>query len=633
MKPFISKSILFLFLLCISFLSYGQKQSNNKKAQSFYDQAQKQLVLQNMENSIRLLKSAIAEDHTFATAQQQLADIYRRQEKYTLAIPLYQAVLLHDASLTPLTRFGLGESLLFEGHYAEAKENLLEYARNNLSEKSKITVNKYLSDCSFALAYQSTTANFPVLTKLSASINSPNDEYFPKLTADNNTIIFTRKLHNKESFYESTRHKDKWTEATKLLGDINSEDFNEGAHCISPDGKYLFFTGCNRPNGLGSCDIYVAKKENGKWSKPHNLGAPINTRGWEAQPAISADGKTLYFVSNRSSGYGGNDIWKSELGTNGQWQPPVNLGPKINTSFDEGAPYIHADNQTLYFASDGWPGFGRSDIFTSTIDNNGNWTTPVNLGKPANNHYNQMSLHVSMNGELAFLATKDSSDQLDIYSYSLPKEFQPTPVAYIAGTVLDADSKKPLGATISVTNTKDEKVVFQDLADYQDGKFIATLPLGSNYAVHVQHQNYMFDSEQYDLNDHQLSNKEFTTEILLQPIRAGNTTQLNNIYFDIDKYDLLPASNPDLKLLLNFLKSNQRVNIEVSGHTDNTGNKHHNQKLSENRAKAVTSFLLDHGIASERLKSVGYGDLQPIAPNDKEENRRLNRRTEIKILN
>src|SRR5699024_5057160 len=188
--------------------------------------------------------------------------------------------------------------------------------------------------------------------------NTRNDEYFPKLTADNHTLIFTRKESNKENFYASIKEKDQWTEARILEGDINTESFNEGSHCISLDGKYLFFAGCNRPDGLVSCDIYMSKKEDGRWSAPHKLASPVNTSGWESQPAISADGRTLYFVSTRPGGYGGADIWKSELKNNGNWSEPENLGASINTPYDESSPYIHGDNKTLYFASDGWPGFG-----------------------------------------------------------------------------------------------------------------------------------------------------------------------------------------------------------------------------------------------------------------------------------
>lgn len=611
-------------------LIYAQLPSSNKKAQQAYEAANKNLRLQQTDLAISHLKKAVELDPNFATAYQQLGDIHRQREYYTQAISYYKSVLKLDPDLTPLTKYGLGESLLNEGRYQEALAYLQDYSKNNLSEKSRMQIDKYIADCLFSINY--TDRSVVRLQKLPPAINTSDDEYFPKLTADNKTIVFTRKVNNQENFFESELRSNNWSDAKKLTGKINSEAFNEGAHCISPDGKYLFFTGCNRPNGMGSCDIYVSKKENGEWGTPHNLGAPINTKGWESQPAISADGKTLYFVSNRTGGIGGYDIWKSTLNELGKWENPENLGKEINTPFDESAPYIHADNKTLYFASNGWPGFGRLDLFLSHVDTAGNWSHPENLGKPINNHYNQTAIHVSMNGKLGYLAAQDSSRQLDIYTFQLSQLIMPDPVAYIQGQVLDAEDNQPLAAKISVTNTDNQQVVYEDIADYVDGKFIATLPIGFNYAVHVQYQGYLFDSKQYALDDLKFKNEKFEANILLQPIKIGGTITLNNIYFDINKYELLPTSKSDLILLLAFLKLNPRITIEVSGHTDNTGKKELNQKLSENRAVAVANYLFANGIAKSRITTLGLGDQKPIATNETEEGKQLNRRTEVKIL-
>ncbi len=628
------KFIHVMLLLCFMSLSHAlaQRKSENKKAQQYYENSLKNLQTHRYEAAIDFLNKSIAEDPTFATAYQQLGDIYRSQRLFDQAIPNYREVLRLDADLTPLTDFGLGEALLHTGQYSDAIPYFERYLNTNISEKSKNLVNKYLADCRFAL--DNTQASPIKLIKLPPSINTQYDEYFPQLTADQHTIIFTRKENNQENFYESHLSNEKdWSEAQKLIGQVNSDNFNEGAHCISPDGKYLFFTGCNRPSGYGSCDIYISKKENGKWSIPTNLGAPINTRGWEAQPAISADGKTLYFVSNRAGGFGGNDIWKSELGEDGKWKVPINLGKNINTPYDESSPYIHADNKTLYFSSNGWPGYGGQDLFMSKTDTTGQWAIPTNLGKPINNHHNQTAVHVNMNGSIGFFSTQDSaSRQLDIYEFELSKDIKPAPVAYIAGTVLDAENKQPVVARVSVTDTDNQKVVFEDRSDFQDGMFIATLPIGRNYAVHVQAEGYLFDSRQYDLTDTQLANEKFTTEILLAHIKTGNTIQLNNIYFDTNKSDILPASRSDLRLLLDFLKTNPTVIIEVGGHTDNTGTKELNKTLSEKRAQSVTHYLLQNGIERFRITSKGYGDQLPVADNESEEGKQLNRRTEIKII-
>lgn len=625
----LSKGLALFSALCISVLGFAQKPSTSKKAQVAYENASKSLSIQKTENAIQELKKAIQIDPYFATAYQQLADIYRSDKKFSEAIPLYRKVLQIDPALTSLTYYGLGQSLLGNGEYKEALINLERYSKENLAIKSRERVNKYIQDCQFALNYQQPISG--PINRLPFDINTTDDEYFPKLTADGKRIIFTRKTNNQENFFESILTKGVWSKAEKLLGAVNSDLFNEGAHCVSPDGKYLFFTGCNRPNGMGSCDIYVSKRENGEWTTPHNLGAPINTKGWEAQPAISSDGRTLYFVSNRPGGFGGSDIWKSRLNNEGKWLQPENLGPIINSSYDERSPYIHADNKTLYFASEGWPGFGQFDLFKSQIDSNGSWSTPVNMGPPINNNFDQTAIHVSMNGNTGYFSSADSSNQLDIYSVEIPKSLRPVPVVYIQGRIFDSENKEPLSAQISVTNTRNNEVVYLDESDYLDGLFIATLPVGANYAVHIQKQGYMLDSKQYDVLNPELENEVFERDVLLYAIKEGRTMQLNNIYFDTDSYTLLGASEIELNVILKFLRMNPNISIEVGGHTDSSGDKVYNKDLSEHRAQAVASYLISKGISGLRVTSMGYGDNKPIGDNSTPMGRQLNRRTEIKI--
>lgn len=625
-----SRLLIFFIFLSVA-QAFGQKASANRRAQSAFLEASKALRTNNTKEAEKQLRIAVGYDPSFATAYQQLGDIYRKNERYAEAVVAYKQVLTSDPQLTSLTHFGLGESLLFTGNYQEAKQHLNTYkATSQVSESSMKLIDKYLSDCNFSVQHKNNKYGI-TLAALPPTINTENEEYFPKLTADNKTIIFTRKERNQENFYESRLEEDEWTEAKLLVGEVNSESFNEGAHCISPDGKYLFFTGCNWPNGLGSCDIYVSKKENDRWGSPHNLGAPINSRGWESQPAISADGRTLYFVSNKPGGQGGYDIYKSELKADGEWSAPTNLGPQINTSFDESSPYIHADGKTLYFASNGWPGFGQKDIYKSEIDSLGNWSHPENMGHPINNYRDQTSFHVSMNGRIGHLSAQDSTDQVNIYSFSLPENLQPTRVAYILGKVSDKNSKQPLEAKISVINTENNQVVFEDLSDYIDGKFLATLPIGNNYAVHIQREGYLFESQQYALNDPKYTDEEFESIILLKLIERGSSSRLSNIYFDVNKHDILPKSEADLSTLTAFLKLNTRVSIEIEGHTDNTGNSEANLLLSENRARAVKIDLTAKGIAANRISTKGYGSTSPVASNHTEEGRALNRRTDFKV--
>lgn len=618
-----------LFLCLVA--AYGQKPSPNKRAQAAYIAAGESLRLNQLDQAQQHLLLAISYDASFATAYQQLGDILRKQQHYEEAAANYQKVLQLDPNLTPLTYFALGESLLFSGHYSAAQQALESYQqRISPSPSSQRLIDSYLANCRYAL--QHVQPRTDVLQRLESTVNTQNDEYFPKLTADNLTIIFTRKTDNQENFYESKLVDAGWSEAEMLVGAINSKDFNEGAHCVSPDGKYLFFTGCNWPNGLGSCDIYVSKKLDGQWSQPHNLGAPINSKGWEAQPAISADGKTLYFVSNRAGGLGGYDIYSSSLKDDGNWSVPKNLGPQINTPFDEVAPYIHADNRTLYFASDGWPGFGRKDIFFSQLDSLQQWSNPINMGNDVNDFRDQTSLHVSMNGKIGHLSAQDSSGNLDIYRFMVVQPLQPDPVAYVAGNVSDADDNHPLDATITIVNTRNGKTVFLDSSDPVDGTFLATLPIGHNYAFQIQCKGYLFTTLQYALDDPEFTDEKFETEIRLHAIKKGATSTLNNVYFGVNQHELLPESTADLQLLADFLQQHASLHIEIAGHTDNTGNEQSNQLLSEKRAASVKFYLESQGISAGRLSTKGYGASKPIADNTTAAGRQLNRRTAFTIM-
>ena len=614
----------------------AQPGSTNKRAQQAFEKAGAQLKGRQFPEAIASLRKAVSLDSGFAAAYQQLGDIYRSQRNFMLAADNYKTVVRLDSTLTPLTWFGLGESLLHTGDYTEASVALERYLRTpGLTDEGRRLTEKFIADCAFSITAMRNPVDF-VPQNSGLQINSPYDEYFPQLTADQRTIIFTRKKDDRENFFESSRDSSgMWSEAVPLKGQINSDLYNEGAHCISPDGKYLFFTGCNRPDGLGSCDIFVSRREDGRWGAPHNLGAPINTRGWEAQPALSADGRTLYFVSNRSGGQGGYDIWRSVLRADGQWEPPQNLGSAVNTPYDESSPYIHADNRTLYFASNGWPGLGDKDIFKSSMDSSGHWGKPVNLGYPINDHREQSALTVSMNGRQAFFSTlrpEDSAGGLDIYDFVLDEQLRPDPVAYLKGVVVDAESSEPVRAAVTVTDVVSNRVFYDDWADYEDGSFLAPLPFGRTYALHINQPGYLFFSESYPLDDSAGVNDAYEVHVSLSRIKTGESGTLNNVFFETDQYALLPESESDLRQLVAFLNLNEQVRVEVGGHTDSTGSEAHNLQLSEQRARAVYDYLVGAGIPASRLTFRGYGPTLPIATNSTPEGRRLNRRTDFKII-
>jgi outer membrane protein OmpA-like peptidoglycan-associated protein len=412
---------------------------------------------------------------------------------------------------------------------------------------------------------------------------------------------------------------------------INTPE-NEGTITLSPDGQYVFFTGCNRQDGQGSCDLYFSALDGDQWKEPKNLGFPINTRAWESQPSLSFDGKTIYFTSDRPGGYGGMDIWFSTY-NKGKWSAPQNIGPEINTPGNEQCPMIAKDDQTLYFNTDGRVGMGGVDLFICRKTPDGRWGKAENLGYPINTHADEICLVLTANGENAFYVSKrpGGAGGLDLYEFKLYEQARPKKTGYVKGVVFDAITKLKLKAKIELIDLATAKTVVEAYSNKLSGEFIICLQGNKDYALNVSCEGYLFHSENFSLKN-QSATDPLVLSVPLYPIEAGGKVVLKNIFFDVDQYVLKTESKIELDKLVSFLKANATLTIEVSGHTDNSGNKQKNLDLSFNRAKAVVSYLVEQGIASNRLTARGYADAQPIADNKTEAGRKQNRRTEFKIL-
>jgi outer membrane protein OmpA-like peptidoglycan-associated protein/tetratricopeptide (TPR) repeat protein len=627
-------TILFLFSAFLSVFAYGQSHysTTNTEAIKYYAQANSSLDNNEFDVAIGQLLKAIEIDSTFLEAHMRLADLYRLQHVYKASVDHYKSIITINPEFSRAVYLHLGQMEINLAQYSSSQQHLQKYLTYpGITNEDEYSAKKLIKDDEFSIEAIKHPVPFKPVN-MGPAINTADDEYLPVATADESTLIFTRKIDRNEDFYKSVKVNGVWQTATYLSNNINTPNYNEGAQSITADGRYLFFTGCNRPDGLGRCDIYVAQKKGSDWGKPYDLQPPVNTPGWESQPSISADGRTLYFVSNRKGGYGGYDIWKSVITDKG-WSDPENLGPNINTIGDEQSAYIAADDSTLYFCSNGWPGLGGMDLFVSHLGKDGKWQKPVNMGYPINSSGDENGLSVTASGQYAFFASNNLNGYggYDIYTFELPVALRPQMVTYVKGTVIDIKTRQPLEAEIEIIDLDRNVVVYQNYSDPDNGSFLATLIAGRNYGLNVSKDGYLFYSANFSLVGHAIKDPYYVTAEL-SPIEVGNKVVLNNIFFDTNRFDIKPDSYAELQKLMDFLSKNPTVRIEISGHTDNVGNKPANLVLSQNRAKSVFQYLVNHGIAAARLVYKGYGDTQPILPNTSDDNRSKNRRTEFKII-
>ena len=474
---------------------------------------------------------------------------------------------------------------------------------------------------------------------LEGDVNSSLDEYWPFITPDGKKLFFTRTNLTKtdkelkrreENIFQTRVNGESWKGLERLPKHINSIE-NEGAQCITQDGKTMFFTVCKTtPGRQGDCNIYFTKWKSRRWGLPQKLPSPINTPFKETQPSISYDGRTLFFSSDRPGGEGGMDIWVTRMNDDSVWAQPVNIGARINTKLNEESPFIHPDNKTLYFSSTGHPGLGRGDFFMAKLNQ---VRKPLNLGFPLNNHEMQLGIYVNIEGDYGYYASvnPETATGLDIYRFDLPLDVRPEPLKIINGRVIDKNTGTPLAnANVMVYNLYNNQHVVT-YSTLNDGTFKFGLPANFNFAIMADKEAYLPHSIHSSVDN--LPKSGFL-EIPLSPIFKDGVFALQNIFFDFDSSRLKKTSMVEIKYLADFLTTNPSIVVEIGGHTDNIGGKDYNINLSQKRALAVMQAVeaaMGTDI-TQRVRIKGYGDSEPVATNSTEEGRRLNRRTEIKIL-
>jgi outer membrane protein OmpA-like peptidoglycan-associated protein/tetratricopeptide (TPR) repeat protein len=633
-----------LLIICFFYLSasqmFGQHYSTtSNRAIKQFEEANRNYNLMYWDAAKSQLLKALRIDPEFIEAGMLLADVYQKLGEPQEAKKRYLSVIARDDEKYPEVYYFLGKLTFEEGNYTRALELFDEFLKKDTSRKRRQEDAVFFRE-SAAFAIQSISSPKPFSPlNLGTNINSQGNEFINAIRADDLELFYTGSKSDSggggDDFFVSRRESDEvpWPEGQRLQASINTPA-QEGALSITPDGRFILFAGCQWPDGYGSCDIYAAPSSAGAFLEPTNLGAPVNTAAWESQPSFSSDGRTLFFASNRKDGYGKSDIWTSTLLDDGKWSPPQNLGATINTRGSEMSPFIHPDGRTLYFASDRHPGMGGVDLFLSRMDENNVWSDPVNLGFPINTSGDEINIIINTRGNKAYISSErhDGFGGYDIFEFELYDEIRPLPVTYIKGVITDAKTGQPLEAFFSLLDITSGREVVNATSEKKTGTFLVCVPAFKEYALNVSCEGYLFYSENISISGTHSEMKPKQVDIQLQPVEKGGKMVLRNIFFETGKYDIEAESEVELQRIVRFLEYYPSVKIEISGHTDTVGSAEYNLSLSQKRAKAVVDYLIANGIDPQRLSYQGYGFSRPVAGNATPENRAINRRTEIEIM-
>jgi flagellar motor protein MotB len=621
--------------------SYLKLSSKNKKALKYYHQAEESFKARENEKALIYLVKAVDKDEKFIEAWLLKGDVLTELKQYGQAINAYENATVIDSDFFPPVWYFLGE-LYYETGLYEKSVKALNYfvGQEGISADQKNMALEQLHIAEEALRIMSNPLEVQV-TCLDTFVNSPVDEYINFVEAGNKRLIFTRKdsvgqtgragARYQERFYYADKHDSLWS-ASKIWPVRWAEELNAGGMSLTADGFEMYFTGCGWPGSFGGCDLYHSKYRAGAWQSPVNLGRAVNSSAWDSQPYVSADGRMLLFSSSRPGGLGGSDIWMSVKLKKGEWSIPVNLGDSINTPGNEMAPFLYADNQTLLFSSDGWPGLGKQDIFIARKNDAGLWSKAVNVGFPVNSKDAEINMIYSLDGKQAWLSSDRNGGSFDIFQLPVYKEIEPGKIFYFEGKVLDAKSLKPVEAKVMLTDEVTGVTLVTKNSQPEDGNFLVVLKPGLSYGFNIVASGYLFYSERITPVDSLSMAEDLNKDFLMIPVKKGNAVVLENLYFDVDSSQLKPSSYAELKKLIFFLKVNPDVKIEIAGHTDDSGDATYNMELSKLRAKSVYDYLLKKGIAPERLKYRGYGNTQPVVDNTTPAGKARNRRVVMVIL-
>lgn len=645
--------------------------TSNKKAIKLFEAAMKApdaereegAMEPNFQAGIDYLDKALEKDPNFVEAHLLMGEFQEKLLNYDEAIVHYKKAIEINPnhSRSGSTYFYLANLQHATEDYTNAIRNFDIYLNNRAANPDLQQVAmKIRANSVFAKnAIENPLPFEPV--NVGPGINTQYPEYFPTITVDGETILFTRRIPDgrvrtrikeQEDFFVSHLENNRWQEAVPMPENVNTVN-NEGAPTIAADGRTLIFVGCadydgsygEGRDGRGSCDLFITKKLGKQWTDPTNLPGTLNSMHWETQPSLSADGKTLYFIRGirGRNATNNSDIYVSHLQVNGDWSTPEKLPDYINTPDREESVMIHPDGKTLYFASRGHIGMGGSDIYVTRMGPDGQWSIPENLGYPINTKYDENSLMVGPDGEVAFFASdrEGGYGDLDIYYFEMPESMRPTRTLHFEGLVYNINSRHPLPGKFQLIDLESGKEVIYSEADKVTGEFLVPLPVNREYALKVTYPGYAPFFKNFNMTEPE-GLEAVHMDVPMVPLNAedGPGIPLANVFFDLDKATLRQKSFVELNNLVQFMNENPDVKIEIGGHTDSRGN--NNQQLSEDRAESVYNYLVSKGVKADRMKHKGYGSSQPIytdqqigqmaTDKQKEAAHQANRRVEYKII-
>jgi len=629
-----------IILLCVVLTSYAQPYREP------YMQGLQAIKFEKYETAIDKFKQSVKLNPQFADAWYYLGKTYDHLNNPQETIAAFRNLEKVDADYKVSIYYDIAKAYIELDNLRSARIYIKRYLQKapNTPKSAKLihlAMNRlnYIDISQELRAKEANTSEPQAI----AALNSVSGDYMPQVNPTGTRLYFTSvrqggfdfkdensaELDFGEDLYVSSLTNDQWSSPELLPKPINSMS-NDFGSSFTGDGQTMVYVRCDETGAIGSCDLYITELNGNTWSEPMNMGNVVNTKHWESQPTINADGNRIIFTSTRPGGYGGSDLYMIEKNQIGLWGVAQNLGSIVNTPLSENSPFLAADGKTLYFSSTGHPGMGGADIFY-TVFENGKWSTPQNLGKPINSEGNDTNFSISASGSAYLASSRLDENNFDIFKAELPDELKPKPTIVVQGVVSNSEDNKPLSALVLIEDLNSGELIATNKSNEVTGEYLVVLPAGRDYSVSANADGFFFYSQSFELPK-DISYKEITNDIGLEPIKKGTKVVLNNIFFEVGKAELKPISYVELNKAVTLLQNNKGMKIEVGGHTDNVGADANNLSLSQKRAQSVVEYMVLAGVERTRLIAKGYGESVPIADNGTKEGRAKNRRTEFVIV-